>query len=84
LAREAFGLWLRSPASRRPGSALMAEIVSLNKLRPGGQSFLTCGCGESTTMAVVVMHDAAGAFISVLVCPECNSEVLVSFGRPQT
>lgn len=34
-------------------------------------------------MAVVLMHGKRGTFISALVCPGCEKEILVSFGRPE-
>lgn len=63
----------------------MADVIKLSQPRPGAQSFMLCPCqghDGSGTMAVVVMHDAQGAFICALVCPDCEREVPVSFGRP--
>jgi hypothetical protein len=34
-------------------------------------------------MLVLVTHDAAGSFISGLVCSECEAMIEVAFGRPQ-
>lgn len=61
----------------------MADIVILRPQRPGEKSFLTCDCEQGDTMAVLVLHDAQGAFICALVCPSCDSEVPISFGRPE-
>lgn len=68
-----------------PGLALRMpnKVVNLNTPAPGDRSFVACSCGpDSSTFAVVVIHDAAGAFIAGLVCDGCGAETPIAFGRP--
>lgn len=50
----------------------------------GTNMFLICSCqGEPATgMLPVVTEDERGVFISSLVCPECENELLIDQGRP--
>lgn len=59
----------------------MADVVELKPIRLGDQTFLCCACGKEELL-VVAIHDAAGAFISTLVCAECDNDIPISYGRP--
>lgn len=59
----------------------MADLVELKQIRPGDHWFLTCACGKEELL-VVAVHDEAGAFITALVCAECDNEIPISFGQP--
>jgi len=65
----------------------MTNVISLRPDVPGEQSFLCCPCqsgDEHPGFAPVVIHDAAGVFISSLICLGCESEVSIVNGRPVT
>lgn len=53
----------------------------------GGHNFMICGCQadkeEQEGYIPVVMHDAAGAFVAALVCPNCETEIQLVGGRLQ-
>lgn len=66
----------------------MGDIVSLQakiqakRQGEGEVTFVLCPCSaEGTQPLVVVLHDAKGAMISHLVCPECENEIAVLSGR---
>ena len=68
----------------------MDNVISLHDRmaqKYGETSFMLCACQNDkeyqSGMLPVVMHDAQGPFICALVCPECEEEISVSFGRPQ-
>lgn len=52
----------------------------------GDHIFLLCECQNNAEcpsgMLPVAMHDAQGPFIAALVCPECENEVPIIYGRP--
>ncbi len=70
----------------------MSDVVPIRPLvgaKPaadGEQSFLCCPCmGESNEhpgFAPVVIHDAAGWFVSALVCLGCEAHIDIDGGRP--
>lgn len=72
----------------------MSEIVNLTAHRQkkltsyGEQNWLLCKCQADTAKDQTpagfipsMIHDAQGAFLSVLMCAECGNELCFSGGR---
>lgn len=65
----------------------MSDVIDLEeRLRVkhaavGETQFLLCGCGANCGVFPLICFDARGAFIVAMVCPACDNEIPVSYGR---